>query len=128
MLMAEGEGRVSFPGIDTRTKGIVEDTGRVSGWVEGHIGDQFAISIAETEAGEVTDGKERGFNTRCGSASFKRSSVSAAWNVVVRGNRFGGAVNRSIFQQGIGEVIKAAGFHVGRSSNRRCSWKQESLG
>jgi hypothetical protein len=40
-------------------KSKVEDSGRMGGRVEGHIGNAFAISITITEASEVADSKKR---------------------------------------------------------------------
>jgi hypothetical protein len=74
------------------------------------------VRIVKAKAGEVADSKKGGFNAGSNSANLNSSIVTAARDMIKGCNQLGGTINRSIFQQRIGQIIEARGFHVGGSS------------
>jgi hypothetical protein len=54
--------------------------------------------------------------------------VCTAGNVIESGNEFGGAVQRCVFEEGVGEVVVTASFKVGWGGNERSDRDKEVNG
>jgi hypothetical protein len=82
----------------------------------------------EAKASEITDGEKGGFNRGGIGAGFKSRIVGTTRNVIESGNEFYRAVDKCIFEQGVGQVIVAAGFEIGGSDNKRSNRNKEFYG
>jgi hypothetical protein len=122
---SESKGWVSYAGVNARAKSEIQNAGGSSGGIESNVGHEFAGGIAKAKASEVVNGKDGGFNAGGDSAGFKRRIVRATGNVVESGNQLSRTVYRSIFEEGVREVVEATGFYISRGGNRRRGGNEE---
>jgi hypothetical protein len=84
--------------------------------------------VTEAETNEMVNGEESGTEGEADGGGFQSSVVGTTWNATKCRKQLGGAVEKGVFEQKVGEEIKTTGFEVGSSLESRSGRHQKFNG